>query len=209
MSRWLMAVVLSACATDPASIWATRAAARSLDCRRITQAEATSRYPGVVPEPSVRGTTFSDTDAVVCERQWLNAGERPARDEAILATLSASVSELVTAANALEPNAKATWFVDAFYPDARVASKIAVAARVGLVERGRAVSDRVPLLAAGDVAVLGRMPVPRSFPVACARYFAEKTLADPQVFLGLMIIDSREAELHAGVCARGSWRWLR
>jgi hypothetical protein len=90
-----------------------------------------------------------------------------------------------------------------------VAAKISVAARTDLVERGRSVSDRVPLLAAGDVAVVDHMPFSKAYPVACARYFAEGTLAAPSVFLALMIVDAREAQLHAGLCARGTWRWLR
>jgi hypothetical protein len=208
--RWPLALLgLCACAADPASVFASRREARSLDCTRTTQADASKRFPGVVPEPAARGDNLAITDALVCERRMLADGDRPARDEAVLSSLTKAVGELVKTAGALEPGPEVLWHVDAFYPDAKVASKIAVAARVGLAEQGRAVSDRVPLLAAGDVAVVWRMPAQRAYPLACARYFAEHSLTAPQVFLGLMIVDPREAELHAGLCARGEWRWLR
>lgn len=202
-------MLLGACASDPAGVFASRSDARNLECVRLDQAEAARLYPGVVPEPAMRGANFATTDALVCKRQLLEPGERPARDEAILSSLTREVSELVKSASALEPAQDTVWHVDAFYPDARVASKISVAARTELAERGRAVSDRVPLLAAGDVAVINRKPLQDAFPLACARTFAEGTLVAPAVFLGLMIVDAREAQLHAGVCARGRWRWLR
>lgn len=175
----------------------------------MSQAEAARSHPGEVPEPPVRGVNLSVTDALVCERQMLDEGERPNRDEAILSRLSTSVEELVSAADALEARPDAVWYVDAFYPDSKVASKISVATRTRLAERGHHVSDRVPLLAAGDVAVLSRMHFDQALPTACTRYFAEGTLKDPAIFLGLMIVDPRETALHAGLCVRGNWKWLR
>ncbi len=205
----LLVTAMSGCAVDPASVFASRREARSLDCTRTTQAEASARQPGLVPEPAARGANFSITDAMVCERNMLDGDERPPRDEAILSTLTASMGELLRSAS-LEATARDTlWHVDAFYPDARVASKIAVAARVALVEQGRLVSDRVPLLAAGDVAVVNRQRVEQRFPMACHRLFTEQTLQAPQVFLALMIIDPRESQLHAGLCSGGQWKWLQ
>lgn len=208
MRAWV-ALLACACVEDPAGMFATRANARNLDCTRLTQAEAARLAPGVVPEPPVRGANFAVTDALVCERRFLERGERPARDEAILSALTQDVGDLVKSASALETAPEAVWHVDAFYPDAKVASKISVAARTELVERGRKVSDRVPVLAAGDLVVLNRMPVQKVFPGACSRLYAEQSLEPNAVFLALMIIDAREAELHAGVCAHGTWRWLR
>jgi hypothetical protein len=207
--RWLSLLLVCSCASDPASTFASRKDARNLDCVRLGQAEAARLYPGVVPGPEVRGANLATTDALVCKRALLEPGERSARDEVILSSLTREVGELVKLASALEPAADTLWHVDAFYPDARVAAKIADAARTTLAEHGRAVSDRVPLLAAGDVAVVSTEPPKEAFPAACARYFSERSLVAPSVFLGLMIIDAREAELHAGVCALGRWRWLR
>jgi hypothetical protein len=149
-----------------------------------------------------------DTDALSCTRRFMRIGERPARDEAILSSLRQSVGDITQSANALEAG-ELTWHVDAFYPQPAVAAKISVAARTALVERGRKVSDRVPVLAAGDIAVLWKLPPNRAYPLACARYFAEGVLTERDVFLGVMLVDERETQLHAGLCARGEWKWLQ
>jgi hypothetical protein len=138
----------------------------------------------------------------------MRAGERPPRDEAILSSLRQTVGEISQLASALAP-AAVTWHVDAFYPDPAVGQKIAVAARTDLAERGQRVSDRVPLLAAGDIVILGRLAPRQAFPLACARYRDHRALGGDDAFLGLMIIDPRETKLHAGLCLRGVWRWLR
>lgn len=182
---------------------------RSLSCTRMDQAEAARLHPGEVPEPPVRGSNFSVTDALVCQRQILTEGEREGRDEAILSSLGLAVKELVQEASTLEGRPQAVWHVDAFYPDPRVASKISIAARTLLVEHGLRVSDRVPLLAAGDVAVITHQRLHQGYSTACARFFAEGTLTEQSVFLGLMIVDPRETSLHAGLCSGGVWKWLR
>jgi hypothetical protein len=164
--------------------------------------------PGTVPEASARGGTFEQADALLCARQFMLPGERPARDEAILSTLQDSVQEITQAATALHGE-DVTWHVDAFYPEPMVAAKISVAARTELAEHRRRVSDRVPVLAVGDVAVLRRLRPQEAYPLACARYFAEHVLAEKDLFLGLMIVDTRETQLHAGLCQAGVWRWLR
>ncbi|APS00785.1 hypothetical protein BCY86_08915 [Pajaroellobacter abortibovis] len=74
-----------------------------------------------------------------------------------------------------------TWYVDAFYPESAVSSKIAIAARAELVERGCKVSNRVPVLAAGDISVLQSMPAKDAYSVACKRYFAERGLTEKDV----------------------------
>ncbi|MGQ0505940.1 MAG: hypothetical protein ACT4TC_11560, partial [Myxococcaceae bacterium] len=112
------------------------------------------------------------------------------------------------AAKSLERGAP-QWHVDAFYPQTAVASKIAVAARTALVEHGQRVSDRVPVLAPGDIAVLSRLSPKEVYPLACKRFFAEGALEDGDAFLAVMIIDPRETQLHAGVCRFGQWKWLR
>jgi hypothetical protein len=185
----------------------SKADARNLECTRLSRAEAHERFPGEVADLPARRTAEL-TDALVCTPRIMREGERPERDEAILSSLRQRVDELVQAASALNPGG-ITWYVDAFYPQPAVAAKISVAARTALVERGRRVSDRVPVLAAGDIVVLGRMPPARAYPLACARYFAQRALGEGDAFLGLMIVDARETQLHAGLCSRGQWRWLR
>ena len=87
-------------------------------------------------------------------------------------------------------------------------SQTAVAARTLLAERGLPVSDRVPTLAAGDVAVLATLPQSDVYRIACARSYSTSVMAEGDVFLGLMIVDSKETILHGGICQRGEWRWL-
>ena len=185
----------------------SKAESRKLECQALSQGRAHELYPSQIPERPPRGAN-EPAQVLACGKRYLDYGERPARDEAILSSLSKSVGELVQAANALVPG-EVTFRVDAFYPEPAVAAKIAVAAKMALVERGRKVSDRAPLLAAGDVSVLWSLPPRTAFKVACARYAAEKALKDDEVFLGLMIVDAREMQLHAGVCVGGEWRWLQ
>jgi hypothetical protein len=201
-------LLLSGCAYDPApGITQTKAYSRNLECTRLSQAQAHELYPGKVPDLPPRGS-YSNIDALTCTSRIADATDRPARDEVILTSLRQTVGEITRLASASVPE-KTTWHVDAFYPQPLVAQKISVAARTDLAERGHAVSDRVPVLAAGDIAVLARMPAERAYPTACRRYFVEKVLAENDAFLGLMIIDARETDLHAGVCLRGEWKWLR
>lgn len=194
--------------SDPSpGIFQSKKAARNLECEHLSQAQAHALYPTQVPELPARGT-HAVNNALVCTPRIMNHGERPARDELILSNLSKSVGEITDAAAALG-HSDLTWHVDSFYPDARVASKISVAARTDLAESGRKVSDRVPLLAAGDLAVLSRLSPQESWPLACTRYFAEGSLTERDAFLGVMIVDPRETQLHAGVCLGGEWRWLQ
>ena len=195
-------------AGDPSpGFFHSRAEARTLECVRMSQAEVHEREPARVPEVPPRGAG-TPVDVLVCKRRYLAPGERPARDEAILSSLRSEVSAIVQAASAAgEPST--VWHVDAFYPVPLVAQKIAVAARTELAERGLKVSDRVPVLAAGDLSVLGRLEPREQYPLACARAFAEGALVAPEAFLAVMIVDAREAQLHAGVCREGQWRWLR
>lgn len=210
MDPILLLILLPALADlafDPAQdLLQTHQQARSLECVRISQAAAHDRYPGRVPEPPARRLE-SDADAMVCTRRIMLEGERPPRDEAILSTLSQSVGEIAEVASATVPGR--VWHVESFYPDAAVASKISVAGRTHLAERGQSVSDRVPLLAAGDIVVLGHLAPRDAFPVACARYRAEQSLGDGDALLAFAIVDPRETTLHAGVCVDGEWRWLR
>ncbi len=203
-----MGLMLSACAYDPApGITQTKAYSRNLECNRLSQAEANQRYPGRVPDLQPRGT-YSNIDALVCATKISQPGDRPARDDVVLTSLRESVQEITRLANALVPE-KTVWHVDTFYPAQQVAQKITVAARTDLAERGHKVSDRVPVLAPGDIAVLARLEPKKAYPLACARYFKEKVLTEPDAFLGMMIMDARETDLHAGICVRGEWKWLK
>jgi hypothetical protein len=195
-------------ASDPSpGFFHSKEEARSVECVRMSQAEMNEREPARVPQAPPRGAR-TPSDVLVCKRRYLSPGERPARDEAILSTLRSEVSAIVQAASA-QGAPSTVWHVDAFYPEPSVARKIAVAARTELAERGLKVSDRVPVLAAGDLSVLGHLAPKEQYPLACARAFAEGALSPPEAFLGVMIVDGREGQLHAGACRNGQWRWLR
>lgn len=197
-------------AFDPSpGLWESPTDVRNRECSRMSQARAHELYPGHVPEPPARGS-FGDIDALVCTSRTLPLGERQPRDEAILSSLRRTAGEIAQVATATAlASENLTWHVDAFYPDPAVAAKIAVATRTELAERGRRVSDRVPVLAAGDVAMLARLPPQKAFPLACTRYFAEVLLGETEAFLAVTLVDARETELHAGFCRKGVWRWLR
>ncbi len=185
----------------------TKREARNIECTELSEAEAHALYPGQVSEPSVRGGYITHR-AVSCKTRVFGTDERPGRDEAVLSRLTETVAELASAVD--EPAlAGANWMVDAFYPDPSVAAKLSFAAKVALAERGRKVSDRVPVLAAGDVLVMSRMPAAKAYPLACARFFAEGALGTGDVFLGVIQVDDRETILHAGLCVNGGWRWVR
>ena len=203
-----VAATLAGCVHDPSAvILTTKAEARNLECTRLSQLEAHDRFPSQVPDLASRGA-YITRDALVCSRRIVELGERPARDEAILTTLRESVSDVTRAASAAA-GSDVVWHVDAFYPRPEVAQKIAVAARVDLAERGLTVSDRVPVLSAGDIAVLVRTGADSAYTLACSRYFSEKALGGNDAFLGLMTLDRRETALHAGICVAGKWRWLQ
>src|SRR4051794_14353854 len=110
-------VLLLLLALDPSpSLWQSKAEARSLECVRLSQAEAHELYPGEVPELPARGTS-TVKDALACKRKIMLDGERPARDEGVLSSLRTTVGEITHAARSLAP-AAITWHVDAFYPEA-------------------------------------------------------------------------------------------
>jgi hypothetical protein len=207
-----VALCLSGCVLDPRflsdpAVFSSRSERRGMDCELLPVSEAFARYPGQAPEPRARSIASTDPDVLVCASRYFAVDERPARDEAILSTLGAQVSGLVETASALYGR-EVVWHVDAFYPSMPVARVIAGATRTSLAERGLSVSNRVPTLAAGDVAVLATLPTAERYPTACRRSFETKVLEGRDVFLGVMLIDARETALHAGVCSEGVWRWL-
>lgn len=206
-------LVIAACSSASCAgffeplLFQSKAERRNMDCRRLTQNEAAERFPGQIPQTRGRAIAGVQPDVLACSSRYIQTTDRPPRDEAILSTLSLQVTELTETAAAQVP-AGVRWHVDAFYPSLPLAQKIAVAARTTLAERGYQVSDRVPTLAAGDVAVLATLPPSDVFRIACARSYQTEVLGPDDVFFGLMIVDPRETQLHAGVCQQGTWRWL-
>lgn len=207
---WLQTVLFFAGgAGDPLSMsWQSRQDARRFDCDRMSQAEAHDRFPADVPETGARTSTLLDRDALVCRRRLLPPDRRAPRDEQILDTLGGDVAALVKQA-AGYGTAASTWRVEAFYPEPRMVQKIAGAGRVALAEAGVRVVDQVPLLAADDVDVLRGLSLLEALPVACQRYAAAGSLSDSDILLAFALLRPQESQLHAGLCTRGGWRWLR
>ncbi len=183
--------------------------ARNLECERLSVEEASRAHPGDVAPPGPRGDYYARS-ALVCTERLVRPGLRDARDEAILSTLDARSSELAAAADALRPELQgATWLVETYYPDPQVAAKIGFATKNALVFQGLRVSDRTPLLGAGDVQVITRMTPSDAYAAACRRYADNGSLGPDDVLLGVVSLDPRETALHAGLCQQGTWTWLR
>lgn len=194
---------------DPApGIFHTKADARRLDCGLLGGEQAHTEAPGTVHAPAAN-LNLVQTRGISCQTRIMEPNERLPRDEAILSELTAMTAELAEAASALGPGKNKTWLVEAFYPDAAITAKIAFATKTELVTRGHAVSDRVPMLASGDIMVLGNLKPEQAYPMACRRYFDQGSLGPDDVLLGVVLLDTRETLLHAGLCSQGAWTWLR
>jgi hypothetical protein len=195
---------------DPApSMARSQTWSRNLECERVSAEAGSERYPGRIVASAPRGD-FIERDAVICRERLTRPGLRAPRDEAILSTLEDEATDLTTAAQSRRPDlAGRTWLVEAFYPSAPVAAKVSFATKAALMRRGLRVSDRAPTLGAGDVDVITRMVPDEAYPAACRRYFATGSLREGDALLAVVSRDPRETILHAGLCDRGQWTWLK
>ncbi len=199
--------------SDPApSMAVSKTRSRTYQCEPIDAARGSKLYPGRVDREYSRGDVLKP-DSFVCRQRLLSgmhSGTRSDRDDAILASLQPMITDLTGLAASVDPElAERTWLVEAFYPDPTVQAKIGFAAKNALMDKGVQVTDRIPMLAAGDLDVLTRMEPARAYPSACVRYDATGTLGDDDVLLAIVHRDPRETTLHAGLCADGIWRWLK
>lgn len=187
----------------------SKSASRQLECDRLTTIEAQQRYPGQIRPTAPRGD-YIERSAVACRERLVRPGLRSKRDEAVLRTLDANSLEVARAAVSLRPELEErTWMVDVFYPDAVVSSKVAFASKNALMGQGLRVSDRTPVLSAGDVDVITRMTPAAAYPTACRRWATTGAVGEDQVLLGIVNRDPRETILHAGICTDGRWTWIR
>lgn len=184
-----------------------KAKARMYECERLSAEAGKERYPGRVDVSEPRGD-YIERDAVVCRSRLFAEGQRLARDEAILMDLQRNATAIAGAVETLSLEGR-TWMVEAFYPSQAVAAKVAFATKNALMKGGRTVSDRTPVLSASDLDVLMRMPAARAYPAACQRYRDTGALGDDDALLAVVLRDAQETNLHAGVCSRGGWVWLR
>lgn len=195
---------------DPApGLARSKSESRTLECERMSAETGRERHPGRIEVSAPRGD-FVERSALVCAERLMRPGLRQDRDEAILSTLDALVTDLTAAAGDLHPElADRTWLVEAHYPSAPVSAKLSFAAKNALVGQGMRVSDRTPSLSAGDVDVLTRLPPEQAYAAACQRYGVNGSLREGDVLLAVVSRDPRETILHAGLCADGRWSWLK
>ena len=152
---------------------------------------------------------YVQRDAVVCRERLMRPGLRSAQDEAVLADLDATAKELAASVQSLRPDlAGHTWLVESYYPDNPISEKISFAAKNALIAEGLRVSDRTPLLGAGDVDVLTRMEPDAATPAACARYAANGSVGEGDALLVILARDTRSTVLQAGLCTAEGWSWL-
>ncbi|HKU71349.1 MAG TPA: hypothetical protein VJQ51_10950, partial [Burkholderiales bacterium] len=165
-------------AGDPsAGLVRPKAVARSVTCEELDADAARRRFPGTTAPANPRGD-FALRKTLACAPRIMARGERPDRDERLLGELQAQAVGLVQRALARGAGSVRVWQVEAFYPDAQIAQKVAFAVKVALMERQQRVSDRRVPLAAGDILVLGVTAPEQAAPLACARYKAEGSLQD-------------------------------
>lgn len=206
----LLAFTLPFWGPDPSpSLTRSKARAKRMECIPMDPNAVRAERPGLIRDAKPRGE-YVDRHVMLCRERLMRPGLREARDEAILEQLEPLVAELATAAAALRPDlADRTWLVESFYPNEHMSPKIGFAGKTVLVREGLAVSDRTPVLSAGDLDVILRMPPKEAYPAACQRYRDSGTLREGDALLAIVHRDPRETSLHAAVCADGQWMWVR
>lgn len=194
---------------DPApGLFTSIETSRRYECRRIAPDALRRDNPGVIEAPNDRGD-FIEEAAVICDEPAMGADERHPRDTAVLAGLSATTRSVARQLAARAGADARTWLVEVHYPEPTAVSKISFATKAELMQEGLRVTDRLPVLAVGDVEVLSRTPPLEAYPLACKRYFAKGRLEASDAVLSLLVLDSRETTLHAGLCEEGRWTWLQ
>lgn len=194
---------------DPApGLLTSIAESRRIVCSRASIEEAKKAHPGLLEDAHPRGD-FIEREAMLCAEPIVGSQQRNPRDAAILWGLTQTSEQMASQLTEVTGAQEATWLVEVHYPSAAVVSKVSFAAKGALLHNGLQVSDRLPVLGVGDIEVLSSLPALQAYPLACRRYYSPGRLTQDDAVLSLMVLDSRETELHAGACVRGQWTWLR
>ena len=195
---------------DPVDGWlAPDVVAQDLDCRSLSAAAGRVLAPGELPDPAAR-QDFLERRAVLCRERIMPNGSRRGQDDAVMFALARFSQDLAAlVADEVPGGRERTWLVETFYPDAQVTQKLTFAAKNALHARGVAVSDRTPVLAAGDLEVLWNQSSAEAYPMACKRYASSGALSSKEALLAVVSRDLRSTILSAGVCVDGYWRWLQ
>ena len=181
---------------------------RSLECHYMSQDEAAEKKPETVANTGGKSLYFED-QYIYCAQNVFLPGERIPRDEMILSQLSQTTRNAAALAIDKFPETK-MWLVQTQYADnLNLAQKFDFAAKIELKNRGAGVSDRIPLLSASDILTTLSQNFFESSGMIC-----EKWKVSPEYFqtkpaiLTLFTLSDKETQMHAGVCAEGSWTWL-
>jgi hypothetical protein len=207
---WVLPLLLGVAQADPApELTRKKSRSRNLDCERVSDKTADRQYPGRIFVSESRGLD-DRRSIVVCRERIFRNGFRDPGDEAVLWSLEARANEFAVAAASARPEwAARTWLVESFHPSSQVSGKLSFATKNALMGQGLTVSDRAPLLGAGDIAVITRMDPYDAYPVACKRYHDTGAMSEGDALLAVITLDPRETAVHAGVCVDGDWAWLQ
>jgi len=195
---------------DPApSLFDSRSDARHYACERLPVNVAAERHRGTIPPVDPRGD-WIERDVLVCSEYLLDPDLRRPEDQALLLDLDQTADGLAHLATTMRPELDgSTWLVESHTVNPEVAAKLSFATKNALMEQGLLVSDRSPILGFGDVDVITRMEPFAAFPAACRRYRDNGSLRPGDALLTAAVLDPRETQVHAGVCADGVWTWLQ
>jgi len=189
-------------------VFRSKEEARAYHCERALHDAPSHRTLTRVDTPPNRGE-FRKSDLIVCTQPVVPPHLRDPADEVVLRTLQDRTQQLAAAAHALRPELQShTWLVEAHDPNTAVVAKLRFATQNALMEHGLSVSDRTPVLGAGDIQVVTRMPPVAAHPAACARYAGTGSLQEDDVLLVIIRPDAQATELVGGVCEQGRWTWL-
>jgi hypothetical protein len=219
--------------------WLGRQHLQEQECERISQSEAHTRYPASVPPTNARSAALFQIDALVCRHRVVENGARDARDEVILQRLQDDVGELsgLAAASSDEQTrfvVDAHYPNPEIVRKIAGASRIALAERgrrvsdrpphltAGDVEvlRTMPMRDAIPIACRSLHRSGALLPQKKDAPKESAATespadAAENDLAirdavdDDVALLSIALLHPHESQLHAGLCHRGQFRWLR
>lgn len=175
----------------------TVTSSRQTECRVLSREEVEARNKAqiveAVNEDEVSGTYLH------CEQRIFSAGERHARDEEVLARLSQDSARIAASAIEQFPNSK--WVVSVHYPVLVLKDKIEKATVVSLKEKQALVYAKHAFHSKTAFPIDAEL----ASKLNCQRHYS---LEDGYTLLEVVLADARETQLHAGVCAKGGWKWL-
>ena len=175
------------------------------ECVLLTGESARAKLLEGNREGFARGEIFNE-DLFDCRSRVVSVADRPARVEAVLASISSTVPELVRAARLKAP-ANTVWRVEVIHSDAEVAEKVSAAAKTNLAELREKVLDQSPEPTALGIQRFQQSKIEMGLPILC-RDVASGMSSDEKL-LGIFQINPAETRFHAGLCSNtGEWQWL-